>query len=359
MFLALTTAAGAWAQTNQALLQKLVNEESHGTVIQVFDKPSVETEISAEYDFTEMAMKPQDIVYFYIPERLAKSTLSQIGFSHRQKGQDPVRDAYPGLTSALVYTQDVPGDELRYWAGPSSGKLGAKFAEYRPSGEFDALYEWPRLGHKGIVKKDKNYTPIHPNVLRLQNVGVDVVWLSKAYVEVVPLPAQTYQNVIFTPKSDFGDPLTMKNRWYGGGQVEMGTFPNALRLDSRGHANQPKLPDNIKIDKNKIFITLPVGEKFSSLDIMVGDTHPDRVQNKDHGWGSLGNAKLTISIENSRTAQERILLTEKNVGPQGVISASDVSPAPVIIDGDVLVIKNEKRSSTAYIMGLRIGTNSK
>jgi hypothetical protein len=346
-----------FAQTNQALLQKLVSEEAHGNIIQVFTQPNVETEISAEYDFTEMPLKPQDVVYFYVPERLAKSTLSQVGFSHRQRGSAPERDPYPGLTSALIYSTDVPGDELRYWGGHSSGKLGAKFAEYRPSGEFDALYEWPRLGHKGINNKSKSLQPIRPNVLRLQNVGVDTVWLSKAYVEVVPLPAKNYQVEIFTPKSDFGDPVTMKSRWYGGGQVEMGTFPNALRLSSRDHSYQPKLPANMRIEKNKIFITLPVGEKFSSVDIMVGDTHPDRIRNKDNGWGSLGNAKLSVTIENARSNQERVLLSEKNVGPQGVISASDVTSAPVVADGDVLVIKNEKHSSTAYIMGLRIGTN--
>ena len=347
----------AFATSNRDLLKKLVAEESHGNIIQVMDQPQIETSVSVEYSFTEIALKPDDIIYFYIPERLAKSTLSQIGMSHRQKGSAPVRDSNPGLTSALVYSEDMPGEELRFWAGHSSGKLGAKFAEYRPKPEFDALYEWPRLGHKGIGKKDKSIQPIRPNVLRLQNVGTDIVWLSKAYVEVIPSVAANYQTEIFTPKSDFGDAATMAKRWYGGGQSEMGTFPNALRLSSRDHGFQPPLPSNMKVIKNNLQIVLPVGEKFSSIDVMVGDTYPDRIQNKDGGMGSLGNAKLTITIENTKTGTKRILLEDKNVGPQGVISASDIVKAPAIIDGDILVISNEWKASTAYIMGLKIGTN--
>lgn len=356
VFIALSSAM-SFGASNRDLLKKLVAEEKHGTIIDVLDVPQIETSVSVEYSFQERPLKPDEIIYFYIPERFAKSSLSQIGFSHRQKGYAPELDGMPGLTSALVYSEDMPGEELRYWAGHSSGSLGAKFAEYRPSPEFDALYEWPRLGHRGIGKKDKSIKLIRPNVLRLQNVGSDVVWLSKAYVEVVPPVASKYQTEIFTPNSDFGDPVTMQKRWYGGGQVVGGTFPNALRLSSRDHRTQPMLPANMKVEKNRLLIALTAGEKFSSIDVMVGDTQPDGIRNKDGGIGSLGNAKLTISIENEKNGTKRLLLEEKNVGPQGVISAADIVPSPRIQDGDILVITNEWKRSTAYIMGLRLGTN--
>lgn len=51
------------------------------------------------------------------------------------------------------------------------------------------------------------------------------------------------------------------------------------------------------------------------------------------------------------------LLTDKNVGSQGVITAADVSRDQKISADERLVITNKKYKSTAYIMALRLGIN--
>lgn len=345
----------ALAETNLDILKRLVNDEKHGKVVSVFDKPSKETNISAEYQFPEFKLNPDEVLYFYIPDKLSKRPLSQIGFAHRQIGRAYGRDSDPGLTSALVYTTDLPDDNLRYWGGPASGKLGAKFAEYRNSPEFDALYEWPLKGHKGVVSKQFSKKLIKPNVLRLQNIGTDEVYVSKAYVEVIPQKAEEETLLVFSPKSYFGDSETMDGRVYGGGQKFKGLFPGALRISSRDHSSQPQLPSNLKVDKNRLIIDLPAGKKFSHIDIMAGDTFPDQVKNKDKGWGSLGNARITISIENETTREKRILLEEKNVGPEGVLTASEIGSKTILKPGDRLIITNKWKSSTVYIMALKLG----
>jgi hypothetical protein len=358
LFLTLIMSLSAAAETNMELLDRLVRDEKFGTIVAVHKAPLFKTAISAEYQFTEYKLRPKEVMYFYVPEDLSLLPLSQIGFAHRQSGMAPVRDYNPGLTSALVYTHDMPGDELRYWAGHSSGKLGAKFAEYRGSPEFDALYEWPKVGHKGVDSKTKSKDIIRANALRIQNVGTGNVLLSKVAMETIPKKADEEEILIFTPKSDFGDSETLEGRNYGGGQKLRGTFPHSLRLSTKGHSSYPTLPSHYKVDKNQLFINLPVGKKFNAVEIMCGDTHPDGVKNEDNGWGSLGSAQLSVSIENSITNEKRILLNEKNVGPEGVISASEIDPSTVIKDGDQLVITNKYKKSTAYIMALKVGINN-
>jgi hypothetical protein len=354
--------AWAIAETNLEILARLVKDESYGKVIQVFEKPTHETTISAGYKFDEMKIRPNEILYFLVPERLSGSAVSQVGFGHRQDGRklvDGERDSNPAITSALVYDKTKVNDELRYWAGHSSGKFGGKFAEYRKRSEFDALYEWPIFGSKGVVSRDKTKELVYANAIRIQNTGTDDLYFNQLYLEVMPTVGEEYQEIIFTPKSDFGDVATMRGRYYGGGQVLKGTFPNALRIDSKGHRHYPTLPANMMVDKNKIYIELTVGKKLSSVEVMCGDTYPDMVPNKDKGWGTLGNAKLSIYLENMISSEKRMLLEEKNVGPQGVISASEVDSQKVIAPGDRLVIENKRGKSTAHIMGIRIGINTK
>lgn len=346
-----------WSETNSGLLQRLIQNEKHGKVIATFDKPSMKTSILAEFDFPEMELRPEDIVYFMVPDDLSKLPLSQIGFSHRQKGYAPDWDRNPGLTSALLYSTDIPNDEFRYWAGHASGKMGAKYAEYRRSPEMDTLYEWPLIGHKGLVNNRKDKSLIRPNVLRIQNVGTDNVYLSRTMIEIIPRNAAEEKVFVFTPRSSFGDTETMTGREYGGGQRLQGIFPNALRVSSYDHRSQPDLPQGFTVNKNQLTIDLPQGKKFSNIAIMCGDTHPNRVRNQDNGWGSLGNASLTITIENEKTKESRILLKDKNVGPEGVITAAEINNSIRIKDGDKLVITNRWKSSTVYIMAIKMGIN--
>jgi hypothetical protein len=357
--LGLLISAPLYAESNLEILERLARDEKYGKVVGVHTQPNYSTTISAEYVLPEFEIKPNEVHYFAVPKNLSINPLSQIGFSHRQKGiATSERDSRPGLTSALVYTSDIPGDELRYWAGPASGKLGAKFAEYRGSPEFDALYEWPLKGHYGVTSKTKTNELIRANVIRIQNTGVDNVYFSKLAFEVIPSKSDIEENLVFTPNSDFGEPSTMKGRNYGGGQKLQGIFPNALRLSSYDHKTQPELPTNFQINKNELTIDLPVGKKFSSIAIMCGDSHPDRVRNKDKGWGTPGDAQLSLRIVNKLSGEERILLKNKNVGPEGVITAAELIDAPSIQQGDQLVVSNRLKKSTLYIMAIKLGLNN-
>lgn len=345
-----------WAESNKEILNRLIKNEKHGKVIGTFDSPTSRNKFSAEYVIPETKLLPQDVLYFYIPEEYSSLYLARLGFSHRQKGDETIEwDTKPGLTSALVYSKSVPGDELRYWGGPSSGELGAKFAENSPYPEYDALYEWPKKGHRGLKNKNKVFDLIEANVIRIQNLGTDTVYFSKLNFEFIPSVPAKEEVYIFTPDSNFGDPTNMSGRFYGGGQRLEGTFPNALRLNSKYEYQGPKLPSHFSAETNELRIELPSQKRFSFIEIMCGDSRPDRVINRDGGFGSPGNAEVNVEMENSITGSKRMLMKNISIPPEGVIMISEINNQIRLQKGDRILITNKKNKSTLYIMAIRIG----
>ncbi len=358
LLLILTTliSINSYGLTNLELLNKLVKNEKYGKVIGVYKTPSFINSLSAKYNIPEVKLMPKDVVYFYVPEKFSDMSLSWLGFSHRQK-QEPVGtwDENPGLTSALVYTSSMPKDNLRYWGGPSSGSLGAKFAEIGIYPEYDALYEWPLKGHRGVNNKKKSFKLISPNVIRIQNIGTDDVYFSELDFKVTPSPDDIYEDFIFTKNSHFGAVDSMIGRFYGGGQRHRGLYPNSIILSHQPNAKQPKLPSGFKVSKNELRIKLPTDTKFSFIQIMCGDSHPDMVINRDGGYGTSGNARMNIWISNSLTGKKRLLDKNINIPPEGVIVVSEILDRVKPELGDEIVIVNNKLKSPLYIMAIRLG----
>lgn len=355
IILTLLFSTSLFAQTNTDLLKKLVKNEGHGVVVKIFDTPTSKNKFTVVYVFPEIKLKPRDVLYFYVPEEYAKLNISRLGFSHRQKGEFVERDLKPGLTSALVYSKSVPGDEYRYWGGPSSGELGAKFAENSPYPEYDGLYEWPKKGHRGLRNSKKIFKLISANVIRLQNLGTDDVYVSKLDFEFMPNIPAVEKVHIFTPGSHFGDPYTMSGRTYGGGQNHQGTFPNAISLNSKYEYDETNLPRDFTVSKNKLFIKVPKENNFSFIEIMCGDSRPDRAINRDGGYGSPGNAEVSVSIENLYSGIKRTLAKNISIPPEGVIMISEINNEIKLEEGDRLVVTNKVNKSTLYIMAIRMG----
>jgi hypothetical protein len=356
LFITLLISISSYSSTNLELLQRLVENESHGNVVGVYKNPSTINTLSAEYRIPEFKLKPKDVLYFYVPEKFSTMSLSWLGFSHRQNSQaSDSWDEYPGLTSALVYTSSMPKDKLRYWGGPSSGALGAKFAENSIYPEYDALYEWPLKGHRGVKNKKKSFELISPNVIRIQNLGTDDVYFSKLDFKVTPSPNSTFEEYIFTKNSSFGAVDSMIGRFYGGGQRLRGLYPNAIILSKDLTSKQPKLPSHYMVSRNELRIKLNPNRKFSFIQIMCGDSHPDMIINRDGGYGTSGNARMNIYLSNSITGNKRLLGKNINIPPEGVIEVSEIFEDILTLPGDEIIITNGKLKSSLYIMATRLG----
>lgn len=331
-------------------LAQLLSQEKSGRVRLILTQPTQTTLASVAYQFPEFVLNPGEVVFAEVPSQLRLRPVSQLGMGHRQDEHPRIRDPYPALSTLWIATTD-PVNGWAYWAGPSSGKFGAKYAEPRATPEYDSLYEWPTRGYKdlqGQLHKD----PVFAKALRLENTGVDDLLLSAIYLEVVPAPAHEYITMVFSPGSDFGDPQTLHGRRYGGGQHFQGTFPGANILASSFNTELDR--KGMHLNGARGTIDLPVGKQLVSIDVMCGDTYPDHVRNKDGGIGSLGNAQLTVS--HLSQGVETVLRSHVNVGPEGVESAFPLAPI-LIQEGDQLLIKNKSNASPLYLMAVRLGFN--
>lgn len=79
----------ALAETNMELLDRLVKDEKFGRVVDVHRTPTTKTLNAVEYVIKEFRLKPNDVLYFYVPEEYSARPVSQVGFAHRQIGMDP------------------------------------------------------------------------------------------------------------------------------------------------------------------------------------------------------------------------------------------------------------------------------
>ena len=321
-------------------------------VIQIEYSPSSKSDWDAEFRFKgEKRVLPGESVYLVLPEGFSDRPLANVILGHRQNPKDQrgyasfnnghkVYDQYPAYTSVQVHSVELPyKDSWRTWGGPVSSDKGSKFAEIKKGPEFDNLYEWPLKGHKSLRTGKELKQPLRSDLIKIEVLGDDPVYLDSVVVKVVPPKSNNYVDLSFTRSKTFmGDPETFKGRKFGGGQRYGGKFPGAKRLSPhRGR------PDSLVINLN--------GESIQSVNVAAGDTKPDGVRNRDGGTGSLGHARVSIIIE--RVDGKRItLVDQENVAPQGVISGhasgNGIKAKSIII---------EAHSDTAYIMGIQYGFN--
>ena len=316
----------------------------------IYYVPSKETKLGVNYEFdNELKLNPGEVIYLNVPKH--NKAISNIILGHHQNPKDQrgsmsynsrtgvkTYDNWPAYTSVQVHSLNHRyGLAWRGWAGHVSGEKRSKFAEIKKSPEFDNLYEWPLKGHVSIESKQKEISLLYTNLLKIEVLGDDPVYISDVQVKFVPPMSSHYEEKSYThDQTIFGHPTTMQGRRYGGGGNRYyGKFPGAVKLSPSRWSND----DELVIDTH--------GRDVESIDIAVGDTKPDGVRNRDGGYGSLGGAKISIYVVTVNGRKHR-LIDEENVGPQGVISTfSDYGPL------DKIII--DVNDDSAYIMAHRYG----
>jgi len=343
------------------ILSQQVSREDSTKLIKIFDNPNLMSRHNLLYRFDEVNLNPDDIILIKVPDYYADQYISSISFGHRQDEPPQKLDLNPAYTRLLILSQKKnETNKWRHWGGHYSGKYGAKFAEQRSGPEIDSLYEWPKIGHYVFRTRLKSKALIKPKLIKIQNVGNDNLLLSSVSMHTFsssPISKNNIEDIFFSGESSFGNPYTMKGRLYDGGQRHKGKFPGAFRLSRTNGNFWSGLPAHWKMNKNRVEIPLYGGsynnKTLTQVEVMCGDTKPDGLRNIDGGWGSLGNAKLTMKIYKSSSGETITLGKNINVPPEGVLSSSTPKNYRGII-GDRLILENRLNSSTLYIMGIRL-----
>lgn len=318
----------------------------------LYDEPSSRSSSSVTYDFPERTLQPGECLYFAIPVDLQKRATNFVVIHHRQdpgeqKGTegDSKWDSVPGTTSMQVLDSSH-SDSWRYWKGPASGARGAKFAEVSHSMEIENLYDWTHYGHAGDRSAKSSNSALHPEGARLCSNGQDPVRVGHLTLKVDPPQADHEEEQIFSSGTSFGSPR--ENKKLGGGQDFQGLFPGALAL---GGYSQTKLPAGWKKDANGVSLPLKAGMTLSAVELAAGDSHPDKINNSDGGWGTKGWARLTVQIRRADGTRD-VLMNRENVPPEGFLIGTPESLKRPIAEGDRLEIQSQ--SDVTYLMGLRM-----
>jgi len=337
---------------------KKIAELENSNKFKIMSAPTVRTSNSVSYSFPEVTMKPGETIYFGIPSDLKRKSVNFVIIGHRQdpheeKGYNSQKkwDEIPGLTSFQVLTTNKKGEkEWRYWSGDSSGNQGAKFAEVRHSVELENLYEWTDTGTSHSVTDEHSLDPVKPELMKVVNVGKDLVRLSEVTLKSQPDQFDEKIEAIFTKGSQFHE-LAARKPKLGGGQNYGGLFPGAIQLG--GYANTIKLPKGWElIDGKTLSIPLPEGKEVSSVELIGGDSHPDGVKNKDGGTGTSGWARLHMGIGFEPESADWFVRGE-NVPPEGLMLGSVSDCGRKTRQGERIFIRGT--SDILYVMGIRIG----
>lgn len=151
----------------------------------------------------------------------------------------------------------------------------------------------------------------------------------------------TVLEAIFTPGTKFGDWDTGLGQKLGGGQAQPGTFPEPLGWDRRPAGTEVELSPSLGgPTQGRLEVELEPGEVMTGVDIAVGDAHPDKLTNKDGGWGTPGWARLSMGIKRSGVVQW--FMKEQGVPPEGVLSGGPVAVNEVVKKGDTLVVEAQQ-----------------
>lgn len=341
-------------KARESFHEKVASEKAKGqNVILSRDQFDRRTSNSVSYDFNGQKLAPGEWMYMMVPPDLMARGVNFAILGHRQnpateRGMVGKWDHEPGLTSVQVY-DEVTG-EWRYWAGSASGKYGAKFAEVGYSFEMENLYEWGRLGHRGVNGGSLSREALLGRYIRVTNVGTDPVELNEVSLKTVFPKADRQVTHKFSSIVEFGDQLSGAGYNYGGGQAHRGLWPNALAL-SGGGEQKPTLPAGWKFENGSLHIPLPAGQILTGVEMSGGDSHPDQIRNSDNGWGSKGGSRLSVTTMKGGVAVDRLLKNE-NVPPEGIMMAAPTHCGRVITEGESLVIS--AANDVTYLAGLRL-----
>lgn len=339
---------------------KLVNEQraKEQKITLISHNPDRRAANSVNYNLKGQKLAPGEFIYLWIPPDLQDKGTNFMILGHRQNpatttGPKPGQkwDDTPGLTSVQVYDANRPVKERwRHWAGDASGNFGAKFAEPDIRFELENLYQWSKLGHRGVQSGDFKNDSIKGSVIRLTNVGKDEVEVSDVIYKTNLTAGKDQVTQIFTEGTKFGDVVSGDGYEIGGGQKNKGLFPGAIEL-GRGSSLKSKLPAGWVYQKGQLMIPIPKGKILSGVELSAGDSHTDQIVNSDGGHGTKGWARLNMEIQrNGQTVD--VLMSNENVPPEGILMGSPSQCGQVSQESEYLVLSS--RADTTYLGGIRI-----
>jgi len=300
-------------------------------------------------------LNPTKRMLYRIPKEYQGRVIRDVVLKHRK---DPSRFSGNGWDSDGAYSRvlikDTQTGEWRSWVDPA-GYGSDKFAEPRSAHdpENEVLHDW-------ITTVGK----VNPSLISVENVGKTKLAVSNVHgLEVVFFPETegvNYQEQIFSPGTEFVDlDKGMREPRYGGGPGFGGKYPGAVALGGWGYGgegkpqidNDPTKPVYLD-EQGRMHIKLQPGKKFVNLELAIGDTHSDGIQNKDGHTGTLGWAKIYAGLKNPTQENVQYFMKHVNVPPAGVLAGGPEQADRVIQNGEEIVI--DSRLDTSYLMGYRV-----
>jgi hypothetical protein len=393
-------------------IQKMVGElEAKGVNVVGIAVPTEKGASSATYNFGAIEkgieLKPgfgrSNEILCYIPPEFRDRGVRSFECYHRQDsatergGPAGGRDPFPGMTCVNFRSTDDGSWRalLPMWgshAPTGEGKArGAMFAEaYEPaepgSGKNPAESDYRTMDMRGwgstpmFTDIDGGKGPtqkVRSDFIRIscpKNTSADgpfdPVFLHQLDVTFQPPAASQVTEMMFTPGAKFAGwgsaPCFEK---YGGGQETDGTFVGSLELrpDGKGGAGAAKLPEGAKMRPDgslEIDLSKYAGKVLAGVEVMAGDSKPDRITNRDGGKGTSGWSVMDMKLENGAAVDQ--LVHEANIPPNGIITGAPSVANQVITPGMKLVISAKSlgepateldpmKYSVCYVPGLRLG----
>lgn len=308
-------------------------------------EPSERSCYELRYTGLTQKLLPGEAVTLTVPPDYADKAVGFVTLAHAQTHPwEGKRDPEPGLTS-VQYRWTVDGT-WRYWGGPSSGRDGAKFAEFRDGAfEREGLYEFGHYGHVAVGKalsgrgphgsvlpQDTTTSPLTISEARVVSVGTDEVVVDAVGLKFWPKVAGHLKEYAVIQGQKFGEYATSEHAEYSFDRAKSWKLPTSKR-DSRG---------DLRLDRD-IVLSLSKYRTLRSVEVIVGDA-PEQ-------GGRPGRAQLSIYVKNPDGTKVH-WMKDENVPPVGILKAARPECDGTLPPGAELVISGA--ADDMWVSGVRI-----
>ena len=336
--------------TGDILSKTDISPFSAESVSLVVENPTSKTSVSIKFEYEHEAgfeLTPGKRILLHVPAEYRTRIIRDVVLKHRKshsrfmgRGWDP-EGAY-----SRVLIREPRKNEWVGWVDPS-GYNSDKFAEPRPATdpETEVLHDWVATVGK-----------LNSELVSVENVGngpnAVVNFHSIELVFFPELNALNFKEEIFSEGTQFIDLAKGVNLpSFGGGPNRDGKYPGALELNKYDLPGKIQNRESLVNARGELVVPLENGKRLLSVELAVGDTHPDGIRNKDGHIGTLGWAKIDMDIVKGGVVVDT-LTRGANVPPAGVLFGGPTSMGGLKINGESLVIT--AKGDIAYVMGYRL-----
>lgn len=335
-------------------------------------KPTKVRSFSIEYDLGNEGIElfNKQSLYLEIPEDFINRKLifDFASIAHRQDlrreqsenswtnvSSPTYNDNSPGYTSLELHLQDSDEEGWIYWGGKGSGPRNSKFAEIRRNDrpEVDNLYEWQRHQWKRVSDGQSDNAPFSIDAARIVSLGSDPIRAHKVILKFLPPTPKYFSRHLFSNGMDFGDFASGLNRRFPGNHKCGDYGRGALLIEPHRKISKSLLPSEWESEESRLYIPLPKGSHFQSIDIATGDMKRNNCADAKH---FRGGALISVDIVQKGSFKDTVideLMSRENVGTNGVMRAVSTQMSYPSQEGDYLRITVS--SDSASIMGIQVG----